>query len=95
MITLSERRENLCLKFAKKSLRIENFGHLFPIRTKSHLMKTRGNAPFKIRKGFSERFVKSAVPYMQRLLNQDKKKQLKELKMLKPNALSPTNFACS
>ena len=58
-------------------------------------MKTRDNAPFKIRKGFSERFVKSAVPYMQRLLNQDKKKQLKELKMLKPNALSPTNFACS
>ena len=95
MTTLSERRENLCLKFAKKSLRTENFGHLFPIRTKRHLMRTRGNDFYKISKGFSERFVKSAIPYMQRLLNEDKRKQLKDLKMLKPNALSPTNFACS
>ena len=94
IMTLSKRRENLCLKFAKKSLRTDNFGHLFPISTKRHIMKTRGNDMYKIRKGFSERFVKSAIPYMQRLLNEDQKRQLKNLKMLKPIALSPTNFAC-
>ena len=94
MVTLSERRENLCLKFAKKSLKIDNFGHLFPISTKRHPMKTRGNNHYQIRQGFSERFFKSAIPYMQRLLNEDKRKQLKDLKKFKSNVLSPTNFAC-
>ena len=92
MVTLSERRESLCLKFAKKSLRVDNFGHLFPISKKKHLMKTRGGDVYKVSKGFSERFCKSAIPYMQRLLNKDKKKQLKELKR---STLSPTNFACT
>ena len=94
MVTLSERRENLCLKFAKKSLKINNFGHLFPISTKRHPMKTRGNNYYKISQGFSEQFFKSAIPYMQRLLNEDNRKQLKDLKKFKPNVLSPTNFAC-
>ena len=56
-------------------------------------MRTRGNDIYKIGKGFSERFVKSAIPYMQRLLNEDKKRQLKELRKFKPSTLSPTNFA--
>ena len=92
MVTLSERRESLCLKFAKKSLRVDNFGHLFPISKKKHLMKTRGGDVYRVSKGFSERFCKSAIPYLQRLLNKDKKKQLKELKR---STLSPTNFACT
>ena len=54
--------------------------------------KTRGGDVYKVSKGFSERFCKSAIPYMQRLLNKDKKKQLKELKR---STLSPTNFACT
>ena len=83
------------LKFAKKSLKVDNFGHLFPMSKKKHLMKTRGGEVYKVSKGFSERFVKSAIPYMQRLLNNDKKKQLKDLKMLKTSTLSPTNFACT
>ena len=58
-------------------------------------MKTRGGDVYKISKGFSERFVNSAIPYMQRLLNKDKKNQLKDLKMLTTSTLSPTNFACS
>ena len=92
MVTLSERRESLCLKFAKKSLRVDNFGHLFPVSKKKHQMKTRGGDVYRVSKGFSERFCKSAIPYLQRLLNKDKKKQLKELKR---STLSPTNFACT
>ena len=92
MATLSERRENLCLKFAKKSLKVDNFGHLFPVSKKMHLIKRRGCDAYKVSKGYSERFLKSAIPYMQRLLNKDKKKQLKDLKMLKTSTLSPTNF---
>ena len=59
---------------------------------KNHHMKTRGGDVYKISKGFSERFVNSAIPYMQRLLNRDKKNQLK---VLKTSTLSPTNYACS
>ena len=56
-------------------------------------MKTRGGDVYKISKGFSERFVNSAIPYMQRLLTtRDKKNQLK---VLKTSTLSPTNYACS
>ena len=45
-------------------------------------------------KGFSERYVKSAIPYMKRLLKMNMKKQLKDLRMLKRDSLSQTNFAC-
>ena len=55
-------------------------------------MKTRGGDVYRVSKGFSERFCKSAIPYLQRLLNKDKKKQLKELKR---STLSRTNFACT
>ena len=82
--------KSLCLKFAKKSLRVDNFGHLFPVSKKKHLMKTRGGDVYRVSKGFSERFCKSAIPYLQRLLNKDKKKQLKELKR---STLSPTNLS--
>ena len=95
MVTLSERRESLCLKFAKKSLKVDNFGHLFPLSKKKHLMKTRGCDAYKVSKGYSERFLKSAIPYMQRLLNKDRKKQLNDQKKLKTSTLSPTNFACT
>ena len=40
------------------------------------------------------RVVKSAIPYMQRLLNEDIKRQLKDLKQLKPKTLSVTNKLC-
>lgn len=35
---LSERRDMLRLKFAKKSLKVDNFKHLFPINSKQHKM---------------------------------------------------------
>ena len=38
-------------------------------------MKTRDGDVYKISKGFSERFLNSANPYMQRLLNRDRKNQ--------------------
>ena len=41
MESLYERRSNLCLKFAKKCLRIENFKKLFPHKKTKHDMKKR------------------------------------------------------
>ena len=72
MVSLAKRRDLLCLKFAKKSLKVENFGHLFPISTKTHEMKTRHNDIYKVNKGYSKRYMQSAIPSMQRILNRDK-----------------------
>ena len=94
MVSLAERRDILCLKFAKKSLKVENFGHLFPINSKQHGMRTRHSDIFQVNKCYSKRYLKSAIPSMQRILNRDKKKQIEALKQISKSVLSPTNFAC-
>jgi len=73
MVSLADRRDILCLKFAKKSLKVENFGHLLPISTKGHKMQTRHCDIFKINNGYSKRYMKSAIPSMQRILNRDRR----------------------
>ena len=92
MVSLAERRDILCLKFAKKSLKVENFGHLFPISLKQHAMGTRHSDIYKINNCFGKRYMKSAIPSMQRILNRDKRKQVEALKRI--SLMSPTNFAC-
>ena len=67
--SLDERRESLCLKFAKKCLQVEKFKSLFPKRQVAHRMKKRGNEKFVLKRSFTERHKKSSIPYMQRLLN--------------------------
>ena len=94
MVSLAERRDILCLKFAKKSLKVENFGNLFPIGSKQHGMRTRHSDIFQINRCHSKRYLKSAIPSMQRILNRDKKKQIEALKQISKSVLSPTNFAC-
>ena len=54
MVSLAERRDILCLKFAKKSLKVENFGHFFPVSSKRHNMQTRRGDIYKINKGYSK-----------------------------------------
>ena len=82
MQRLSERRNILCLKFAKKSLKIDNFGHLFPLNSKFHDMKTRKSDYYKVSKSYSKRYLQSAIPSMQRLLNRDKREQRESLRKL-------------
>ena len=82
MTTLAERRALLCLKFAKKSLKIENFGHLFPKNTKEHEMRTRKGELYKVSKSYGARYFKSAIPSMQRMLNRDIKNQQEIMKKL-------------
>ena len=48
--SLFKRREKLCLKFAKKCLKNENFKKLFPLRKKNHVMEKRQTEKFFIRK---------------------------------------------
>ena len=68
--TLEERRTKLCLKFAKRNLTSENsfFTKLKP------QIKTRSNSNIvKEYRCRTTRFRNSSLPYLARLLNQDKK----------------------
>ena len=68
---LSERREQLCLNFAKKCLRNQKTAQMFPENLKTHHMKTRIPDRYKVFHAKTERFKNSAIIYMQNLLNQD------------------------
>ena len=44
---------------------------LFPLAQKKHGMSTRTQQKFQVYKAKSERYKKSAIPYMQKLLNEN------------------------
>ena len=86
---LSARREVICLKFAKNSLKLNNFKRLFPIHANLHDMETRKKEKYSVTKFYSKRYEVSSIPSMQKMLNRDYVKQKRALKSI----LSPTNFA--
>ena len=68
---LEKRREMLCLKFAKNSTKNDKTDKFFPLKNKKHKMKKRINENFLVKFAKTERFKKSSIPYMQRLLNKN------------------------
>ena len=54
IMRLSERREIICLKFAKNSLRLDNFKRLFPEHVKLHDMKTRKKKKCEVSKCYGK-----------------------------------------
>ena len=65
---LIDRREQLCLKFAKACLKNENLKDMFPLNEDSH-QDTRQREVFKVTFAHTDRLKDSSIPYMQRLLN--------------------------
>ena len=89
--SLENRREELCLKFAKSCLRIEKFKKFFPLNKKEHCMTMRESEKFALHKYGSVRYRDSAIPYMKRLRNEY---QFEQNKL--HNSLSvPINFDAS
>ena len=85
--SLEERRESLCLKFAKKCLQVQKFRSMFPIKHQVHNMPKRGKDKYVIRRALTERYKISAIPYMQRLLNKvetEKRKICKQIDQFVP-----------
>ena len=85
--SLEERRETLCLKFAKKCLQVQKFRSMFPVKHQVHNMPKRGNDKYVIRRALTERHKNSAIPYMQRLLNKvetEKRKICKQIDQFVP-----------
>ena len=66
---LVDRREQLCLKFAKACLKNENVCDMFPRNPSEHLPEVRDREEFHVSFARTERLRKSAIPHMQRLLN--------------------------
>ena len=67
--SLDDRRGSLCLKFAKQCLQVKKFQTMFSKKRQVHSMKKRANEKFLMRRSLTGRHQKSAIPYMQRLLN--------------------------
>ena len=69
--SLEMRREKLCLKFAKACLKHEKLTDLFPKSKKDHSMDKRVKEVYSIRRANTERFRKSAIINMQKMLNNE------------------------
>ena len=74
LLSLEERREDLCLNFAKKCVKSDKLKHMFPKNEKSHQMGTRNGEVFKVQHANTGRLQKSPIIYMQNLLNDDEMK---------------------
>ena len=82
LVTLEERREQMCLKFAKQCLKLDKMKKLFPKNQSSHTMLKRCPEYYKVIKTQTERFRKSAIPSMIKLLNNCQKKKRDTFKKL-------------
>ena len=69
--SLETRRRELCVNFAKKCINNPKLSHMFPIREKNHHMDLRNRSKFKVQFSKCERLKKSAIVYMQNLLNEE------------------------
>ena len=67
--TLSERRKILCKKFAKNCVKSGKMSYLFPMNPR--IANTRNPEKFYVQPASTARLAQSAIPYMQRLLNED------------------------
>ena len=65
--TLDERREELCLSFAKSCTKTSNNGKMFPLNRTE--IQTRTKEKYVVQHASTDRLKNSAIPYMQRLLN--------------------------
>ena len=72
MDTLENRRNKLCLEFAKKCVKNEKLKDKFPANDKSHTMRTRKSEKYKVTHARKEKYKKSAKIQMQMMLNKEK-----------------------
>ena len=71
---LEERRVYLCLKFAQKCTLNDKTKKMFPTNEKTHNMEMRNSEKFQVLHANTERLKKSAVIFMQNLLNEQYRK---------------------
>ena len=80
--SLEERRQKICLKFAQQCLKNDKLRDMFPRSKSGHVMRKRNAEKFIVTKALTERFRKSAIPSMQRLLNKNDKEKKEIFKVI-------------
>ena len=88
--SLEERRQKICLKFAKQCLRNEKLKDMFPRTQSDHKMEKRYKEKYVVKKAMTERFKKSAIPSMQRLLNIEEREKAEIFSRIKNTV--PVNY---
>ena len=76
--SLEERRQILCVKFAKSGIRYEKLNDLFPTNPKEHDMKTRKAEKYNLNFANTERLKKGSIITMQTYLNEAESESRKE-----------------
>ena len=66
---LDRRRDQLCLKFARKCLTNKKTAHMFPLSKEKHTYSMRKIRKYNIHQANTERMKKSPIVYMQTFLN--------------------------
>jgi len=85
---LEVRRDKLYINFAKKSIQLDKFKHLFPLNNNR---QTRNSDKFVVNKYRTERAKQSSIPYMQSLLNKHYKQEQQTYKKLVSCLFSPVH----
>ena len=68
LTSLSQRRKELCKKFAKNCVRNEKTSNMFPLNPSK--VNTRNTEKYYVQPATTDRLKYPAIPYMQRLLNE-------------------------
>ena len=90
MDSLEMRRQNICLKFAKQCIKNEKLRNIFPRNYSSHSMEKRSGEKFVVKKALTERYKRSAIPNMQRLLNKNEREKMEIFRKIRN--VVPVNY---
>ena len=74
--TLKERRNILCLNFARKCLKNPKNIDLFRLNERKHLMQPREHEHYKVFLARTNKFKESPVTFMQNILNTEVKRKI-------------------
>ena len=83
--SLSERRKIRCLSFAKRCLKNPHTKQMFPLNPENNL-NIRQPEKYSVNFARTENYLNSAVPYCQRLLNDDHRQEQERRRMRKEQA---------
>ena len=68
---LEQRRNELCLRYAKNGIKNKTLDDLFPENESKHPMNTRHHDKFQVYNAKTERMRRSSIVFMQNLLNEE------------------------
>ena len=83
----------MCFKFAKQCLKLDKMKKFFPRNKNSHVMEVRSPEFYKVGKYQTDRFKKSAIPFMIKMLSDNQRETTESFKKL--HSIVPVNHVCT